>query len=320
MLNHVFLLQINSIEGNQSDGGKFWNSFTAGESTETDSVISDSLSQAANSHMFQSSTSPTPHQQPHHSSSAERGSVTSPLPGHAPTYTGLGYAEITPGDSISVVDNTSTVSSHHNGTFSFKFNYGNKTHRFRHDGSNFKSLKEVIQQKIMVEHLSLSQSYVNVQGENEEEDWLTIAYLDDEDDQVLMTSDADLADSIQLARKSGLDRVRLFVHDAVAEAVAKDKEEKKEMNQSYALEQIPASQPTTEGYKMDVSSVETSKENLQELSEEEEEEVKKKRDISSEYNLPIPQEMLLPAAITFLGVVILGVFTISKLTSNNSRY
>ncbi|KAI8886025.1 CBS-domain-containing protein [Backusella circina FSU 941] len=334
-LTYVTLEQINSIEGNQSDGGKFWNSITAGESTETDSVISDSLSQAANSHMFQSSTSPIPHHQPpHHSISAERsGSVTSPLPGHAPTYTGLGYAEITPGDSISVVDNTSTVSSHVNGTFSFKFNYGSKTHRFRHDGSNFKSLKEVIQQKIMVEHLSLSQSYVNVQGENEEEgeDWLTIAYLDDEDDQVLMTSDADLADSIQLARKSGLDRVRLFVHDAVAEAVAAAEQKEKElmMSQSVsALQQIPASQPTTEGYKMETS-MEVSKENLQELSDDEQEveedktKSKKKgttRDISNEYNLPIPQEMLLPAAITFLGVVILGVFTISKLTSNNSRY
>lgn len=46
----------------------------------------------------------------------------------------------------------------------------------------------------------------------------------------------------------------------------------------------------------------------------------KKRDIAAEYNLPIPQDMLLPAAITFLGVVILGVFTISKLTGANTRY
>ena len=42
---------------------------------------------------------------------------------------------------------------------------------------------------------------------------------------------------------------------------------------------------------------------------------KHKRDDDAQFDLPIPQEMLLPAAITFLGVVILGVFTITKFTS-----
>lgn len=229
------------------------------------------------------------------------------LPGHTPTFTGLGYAELTPADSASVVhsDRHSTVSSSHlqgnnNGnTFSFKFNYGNKTHRFRHDIHDFKGLLDVIQQKIMVEHLNISQSYVAV---GDESDWLTVAYLDDEEDQVLMTSDTDLHDAVELAKKSGLDRVRLFVHDSLADALAEQQqtEQKKEV-------------------------VETKKEeDLSEIVEEEEEVVvpkkkKQRRDVAAEYNLPIPQDLLLPAAITFLGVVILGVFTISKLTSNNSN-
>ena len=42
---------------------------------------------------------------------------------------------------------------------------------------------------------------------------------------------------------------------------------------------------------------------------------KHKRDDDAQFDLPIPQEMLLPAAITFLGVVILGFFTITKFMS-----
>ncbi|KAL9539685.1 hypothetical protein MBANPS3_010121 [Mucor bainieri] len=348
-LTYATLEQINSIEGNQGDGGKFWSSIAAGDHTETESAISDSLSQAANSHMFQPSS-------PQYEHSA-RLSSTSPMPGHAPTYTGLGYAaELTPADSASVVhdDNHSTVSSHINNTFSFKFNYGNKTHRLRHDSSNFQGLLEVIQQKIMVEHLSISQSYIAVGRENDkhDEDWLTVAYLDDENDQVLMTCDSDLADAVQIARKSGLDRVRLFVHDSLADAVAeqqklqKKQQEEELANSSQIMTDVPASQPTTLGHLLASTSPVTENRKLEDLSEiaetdeeeqeEEEEELvskkkkprslssshaSKKRDIAAEYNLPIPQDMLLPAAITFLGVVILGVFTISKLTGgSNTRY
>ncbi|KAG1240366.1 hypothetical protein G6F68_017733 [Rhizopus microsporus] len=68
----------------------------------------------------------------------------------------------------------------------------------------------------MTEHLSLSQSYVAVHHK-EDENWLTVAYVDDENDQVLMTCDSDLIDSVQIAKKAGMDRVRLFVHDSMAE-------------------------------------------------------------------------------------------------------
>ncbi|RCI00161.1 hypothetical protein CU098_005249 [Rhizopus stolonifer] len=309
---------------------------TAADQAETESAISDSLSQAANSHMFQLPLSPQYEQ-----------SRTSPMPGHAPTFTGLGYAaELTPADSVSHNNDDvhSTVSSHINNTFSFKFNYGNKTHRFRHDINDFQGLLEMIQQKIMTEHLSISQSYVAVHGSND--DWLTVAYLDDENDQVLMTCDSDLADAVQIAHRSGLDRVRLFVHDALAEAAEQQHKKEELANSMQAMANVPPSQPTTLGQLLEpvsspVSPVpkqqtpslvndDSSDDTEQEESEEEEQTVKhkkkrlsasKKRDILAEYNLPIPQDMLLPAAITFLGVVILGVFTISKLTSSsNSRY
>lgn len=339
----------------------------AGDHTESESVLSDSLSQAANSRMFHS---PSPHTE-----------TSSHLHGHAASYAGLGYPEITPGDSASVAngdDGRSTVSSHVQGTFSFKFNYGNKTHRFRCEYHNYAALREIVRQKIMAEHLSLSQSYVKVaDGEGDDQDaegsrrdddsWLNIAYLDDENDEVLMTCDADLADAVQLARKSGQDRVRLFVHDAIAEQQQQQQQQAATASHEEvaASLEVPSGKPTisvidtseeqhksgssdgeeAEGAKSTKrqrgkrhshrgseeaeDGEETSTENSSECDDDEmkgkgrhrrhQKRASRKRDIAAEYNLPIPQEMLLPAAITFLGVVILGVFTITKLTGSSDR-
>ncbi|KAG0747582.1 hypothetical protein G6F57_004229 [Rhizopus arrhizus] len=289
-LTYATLEQINSIEGNQGDGSKFWHSIAGGDQTESDSVISESLSHAANSPLFQNEH------------------AILPMPGHAPTYTGLGYSELTPADSASGIhdnDNTSTVSSHINNTFSFKFNYANKTHRFRHDIGNFANFLETIQQKIMTEHLSLSQSYVAVHHK-EDENWLTVAYVDDENDQVLMTCDSDLIDSVQIAKKAGMDRVRLFVHDSMAE------EQSSIVDQQQLTIEQPVTPPVIPEPVIQKKPVKR-KENTEEKDRVSVE--KKKRHVKPEYDLPIPQDLVLPAAITFLGVVILGVFTISRLSA-----
>ncbi|CAO3667340.1 unnamed protein product [Rhizopus stolonifer] len=267
-LTYATLEQINSIEGNQGDGSKFWHSIAAADQAETESIISESLSQAANSPLFSTESSP--------------------LPGHTPTYTGH-PVEILPIDSASVTqDNLSTVSSNHNDTFSFKFNYGGKTHRFRHKVGNFASFLETIEQKVMTEHLSLSQSYVAVHPK-EECHWLTVAYVDDEDDQVLMTCDSDVIDSVEIAKKSGLDRVRLYVQDP------------------NVVEPPTVVTPTV--VTPPPSVIEKKQPRRKEVV------VEKKKRYEPDYELPIPQEMVLPAAITFLGVVILGVFTVSRLSA-----
>lgn len=334
----------------------------AGDHTETDSAISDSLSQAANSHMFQPPVSPHPDRTMSPHSHAGIGGSQHPA-----------YSEVMPGDSTSVAnadDNRSTVSSHAAaGTFAFKFNYGSKAHRFRCEYSSYAVVRDHVRQKIMADHLSLSQSYVKVEAEEQEHDddnWLNIAYLDDEDDEVLMTCDSDLQDAVELARKQGHDRVRLFVHDAVAEQQQQQKaaeeaaaaaatqasvEESMTTTQSGTMD-APPGQPTISA--MQQQQVENEDDNDKQhqrsirrrhrhrhdnedstdtesaTSEDEEEEGQMerqrrrhrrrggKRDAAADLNLPIPQEMLLPAAITFLGVVILGVFTITKLTGSSS--
>ncbi|KAI7886245.1 CBS-domain-containing protein [Lichtheimia hyalospora FSU 10163] len=379
-LTYATLDQINSIEGHGSEnGGKFWHSMMAGDNTETESAISDSLSQAANSHMFPSPASPHPDR------------TLSPHSHHHSPYSHTGYPEITPGDSASMAngdDMRSTVSSHVQGTFSFKFTYGNKTHRFRCEDSNYMALRDIVRQKIMADHLTLSQSYVKVGDETHNNDddrddsWLSISYLDDEDDKVLLASDADMEDAVHLARKLGQDRVRLFVQDSMAPQQANNDTQS---SQSLMTTQpnpddihVPAGQPTISvappppptttttpldppdvtrdennnrsvGKKhrhmrrrQQVDSDVTSSSDISDRSESDSDmsdydsdvryssgsgsrrrrykrqqrRAKQKRDGAAQFDLPIPQEMLLPAAITFLGVVILGVFTITKFTAH----
>ncbi|KAI9312135.1 hypothetical protein BX666DRAFT_855050 [Dichotomocladium elegans] len=324
-----------------------------GDHTETESMISDSLSQAANSHIFPSPSSPHPDRTltPH---------------SHTPSnsaYSGVGYSEITPGDSASMAngdDMQSTLSSHGNGTFAFKFNYGNKTHRFRCVFNNYAELREAVRQKIMADHLSLSQSFVKVGKDvnnDQDDDWLNIAYLDDEDDQVLLTCDADLQDAVLLARKLGQDRVRLFVQDTMASdetpasyaqpeieppivKIAAPAPEEHEVRQSRNAHREEHTVDDDAGSRIhksrhrsrrldDESEVSSSDSSLSETEDSGEEMrysrrhrrshgKKSKRDIAGDMGLPIPQEMLLPAAITFLGVVILGIFTITRFSGGSS--
>ena len=336
----------------------------AGDHTETDSAISDSLSQAANSHMFQPPISPQADRtMSPHSHAGIGGSSQHPA-----------YSEVMPGDSTSVAnadENRSTVSSHAAaGTFAFKFNYGTKAHRFRCEYSSYAVVRDHVRQKIMADHLSLSQSYVKVEAEEHDDDddnWLNIAYLDDEDDEVLMTCDSDLQDAVELARKQGHDRVRLFVHDAVTEQQQQQQkaaeaaaaaaqvsqpsvEESMTTTQSGTMD-APPGQPTISAMQqVENEDDENDKQHQRSIrrrqrhrhdnedssdiesatsDEEDEDQVERqqrrrhrrrggKRDAAADLNLPIPQEMLLPAAITFLGVVILGVFTITKLTGSSS--
>ncbi|CAO3597007.1 unnamed protein product [Absidia cylindrospora] len=379
-LTYATLGQINDIEGNGGEGGasKFWNNIAASgdHTTETDSAISDSLSQAANSHMFRSpSATPQPDMFPHASSS--------PYAGHQDP---IDDDLIQPGDSASMV-HRQRDHHHHNddmgsmlsstvstaiGTFSFKFNYGSKTYRFRSSDHSLGDVRAIVRQKIMVDHLSLSQSYVAIQSTTtksqsnqqdetehqqqsqdvEDDSWLTISYVDDENDQVLMTTDADVQEAVQLTKKMGRDRVRLFVHDTLLESMP---ELPSAQPTASRFSPVPPTTTTTSSPGLETNdatlssppppisaSVTTSppsrspsrqqskkgkltrrKATLVETSGDEDEDDEDEKDYAKEFNLPIPQELLLPAAVTFLGVVILGVFAISRLTGNspsNARY
>lgn len=300
-LTYVTLEQINSIQGNDGEGpmwSRFWDSFGAGDHNDTESQLSESQLLSANSNNHNRIISPEP--------SASFSQLQN-------------FAEITPNESASMVANNeeSSLSEHlshlpplKENIFSFKFTTTQgKTHRIASATDSFAVLLDSVYQKVAAEHASHT-------GDNQDlpvESWLSISYLDDEDDHVLMTSDADVEDAVKLARKMGQDRVKLFINDASI----------------IPAEPEPEQVPVVEAVQEVVPEVkeEVVEEFVQEeAGEEEEEEVenktkrrslKKVDEDKTKDVLGIPQELVLPAAITFLGVVIVGVFVLSRVGGSN---
>lgn len=258
--------------------GRFWDSFGAVDPTESSSQISDSSSHMNSRSMISNNISPQP--------STSLSQLKS-------------YSDISPNESASMVNynNNDQASSIAMGqdpdTFTFKFtSAGQKTHRVVCKPA-FNELLESVRVKLIPEH-----------GDDiGDEEWLSMSYLDDEEDQVLMSCDADVTDSVHLARKVGQTRVKLIVQDqktSQLEAISPS-----EINA--VLPATPYIESTPTPYTVSPPLPSTSVP------------APKKKSSSKKASLP-PKDnsLLLPAAIGFLGVVIVGVFAYSRVqqTSN----
>ncbi|KAI3551447.1 hypothetical protein CABS01_15042 [Colletotrichum abscissum] len=142
-----------------------------------------------------------------------------------------------------------------------------------------------------------------------------LSYLDDEGDSVSITTDNDLLESILLARQSRHEKVDLFVHDPEKPPVS-------------------AAPPTIETIALPTPPISATPDLRQrrayddeddEAEDEDEDESTIRRSRRSKHHAPVekeviagvPNELLLPGAIVTLAVVIVGVFTISRLTSSS---
>lgn len=340
-LTYATMEQINSIQGNDGEGpmwGRFWDSFGAADQHDTESQLSDPLSSQLLSAHSQSS-----HSNGNGNGNGNIARAISPEP--SASFSQLqGFSEITPNESASMVANNeesrSTMSedtramNKGDDVFSFKFTSdGGKTHRFASVYNSYAALLEAVRQKVIGEHLAhLGANPDDVPVES----WLSISYLDDEEDQVLITSDSDVLDAVKLARKMGQDRVKLFVHDAtekeqeavaVEEPVAAVIEPPAVAVEEKVLEPVapPAVTPApptiqvTEPHQEKKSKRRSMRKQVETSdSEEEEEDSHRGRNKQQGATVAgIPQELVLPAAIAFLGVVIVGVFAFSRVSSNH---
>lgn len=261
---------------------RFWDSFGA----ESESQASDPLS----SHMQPSAMS-----------------AISPEPSASLSQL-QGFSEITPNESASMVANnddgaSSILSSHrmsrqhsrasHDNSFAFKFtSFGGKTHRFNSPCNNYAKLLETVRQKVT------SERHSPAAGVEKEPEWLSISYLDDENDEVLITSDADVLDAVQLARKSGHDRVKLIIQDTTT-ATAAVPPPSPVRNEAPPPARSQTASPTLTNGRATPRAKRHRPRKVEEEIQEEEEPL-------------LPQELMLPAAIAFLGVVILGVFAYTR--------
>lgn len=252
--------------------GRFWDSFGAVDIAESGSQISDASSHLHSRSMISNTISPQP--------STSLSQLKS-------------YSDISPNESASMVnysnqDQVSSVAMTDDPTkFTFKFTSAkNNTHRVVCK-PEFNELLESVRVKLLPEH-----------GDDVgDQEWLSMSYLDDEEDSVLMSCDADVTDAVNLSKKVGQTRVRLLVQDQTQQKVTSNVDAYTNPP-SVIKEQttIPPLSPAT----APVATAQIKKKSIKK---------------STPPSLPAAKQvdLLLPAAIGFLGVVIIGVFSYSKL-------
>ncbi|KAI8597482.1 hypothetical protein EDD21DRAFT_310767 [Dissophora ornata] len=278
-LTYATMEQINSMNTKDSESGPmwshFWNSAAMADGDEG-SVISESMA-------------PSSIMSPGHATSPSSHQAMQPFPG-----------EIFPNESASVVaeDRSELIHKHseeESTTFVFKFKspMSNTVHRFTADFTDLNRLRETILEKEPFGPESdPSQSALLAE--------FNISYLDDEQDYVMMTSDADLADSVSIAKKQGQNRVMLYVADPRASTILPPNNAAASTVSAAVPVATPVSVPEEQARAPvePVAPVETPKKAPSEL----------KRMLES-----IPDEYLLPGALVTLSVTIIAVFAIARL-------
>lgn len=284
-----------SEEKSDSSGpmwGKFFDALNTAQDDDTTSVISERPD--------------TPSRPSFHNRGMS--SVTSPI------------SEIQPNDSASAVDETSESGAKgaessiappnlpvDDGTYVFKFRTpSGRTHRFQARYDSFDLLRDIVAGK-----LSSDPFFTPVQDKSTPDaSVFSLSYTDDEGDSVTMTADGDIADAVRIARGQRSDRVVLLVDGGkVWEDFARVIGGEPAVKELQEIEHV-------------VKGVEVEEERMVEPEADPAKEATfgKKGVVHAQTNLAkeeliggvLPKEMLLPAAVGFLGVVILGVFIASR--------
>lgn len=195
--------------------------------------------------------------------------------------------------SSTLTTNTTATSSHsissstqyqHNddvddGIFTFKFNHHNKTYRFRSSVNDFDMLYKMIKNKL--ENIFSNEV-------EKEKTTINIYYMDEDQDKVVMNTNSDVMESIKVARCMGLDRVKLFI--ILDDSLLYYNKNNKKLNND--------------------TRVTNNNNNGNDNNNNNKNNNKKKT------TLPNSQGMNhWPMAVTFFGVIIIGVFSFSKIYS-----
>ncbi|KAF8971547.1 hypothetical protein BDZ97DRAFT_1650955 [Flammula alnicola] len=314
-LTYATLEQMNAMAGesaqNESEGGPMWGRFfdsighDDGESVLSGSHHPTDLRSFAsmNDHLQQS-----PHSEvhPNDSASVMDDDHVSALEGYA-RQKGLSV----PGGAVLIpVDD---------GTYVFKFRTpSGRTHRFQSRHDDVEHLREIVAGKLATDPF-----FTEYEAPPDEDAAACpdpidfhLSYTDADGDTVLITSDHDVAEAVKIARGAGTDRVVLFVQGGkgwteagagkseakAAEVTAAAAQEAREVEKA---EQVATPVPGPAA-----AIVIPAKEAVPEPVH------RGHHAHGGDEVLGIPKDLLLPASIGALAVVIIGVFTISRLTSN----
>ncbi|KAF9535546.1 hypothetical protein CPB83DRAFT_779613 [Crepidotus variabilis] len=313
-LTYATLEQMNAMAGdnlssNDNEGGPMWGRFF------------DSIGQDEDGSLISGSN--------RHGTGTDLQSFPSMLEHRSPT------SEVHPNDSASVIDDDhiSAISGYarkggvpvpvDDGTYVFKFRTpSGRTHRFQSRHDNVEHVREIVSGKLATDPFFTDFKPASADSPIPDPIDFTLSYTDEDGDIVLITSDHDVTDAVKMARSTGTDRVVLFVQGGkgwenesgkseakAAEVTAAAQKEVKEVEKTEAVTPdfaTPDSMATP--VPPPVAIIPTPHQTHHRAHEPKH---------GGEDVFGIPKDMLLPASIGALAVVIIGVFTISRLSSNN---
>lgn len=264
----------------QDDEGPAWNKFWLSMDHESDSMVSGGHSQQPH----------TPHR-----------SVVSP------DLTRSGYDHsLLPNDSASHHgdEHSELVSQNHGAEpaatpFPFKFKApGGRVHRVNVLTTNgVADLVSQVTAKLGKEVEAVGGEPVVEEGRLSNTGY-ALSYLDNEGDTVSITTDHDMTDAIDLARRANRDKVDLFVHDPTQPPIPATVEPQHVKIVTPAEEQSPAEEASSED-----SPVSKPRPQQQAAPSQLPDE---------QFIAGVPNDLLLPGAIVTLAAVIVGVFILSR--------
>ena len=329
---------IGAEAGGETAGGPLWSRFFssfagAGADGDTESVVSDS--QAPTSSLAPQTPGALPVAPRHlrHDSQFGNGS-TSP-------------SEIHPNDSASVMNDEDEVTSdlvgpnlaRHNGknsstvlsaavlpaampiddgTYLFKFlSPSGTTHRFVARYDNYSTVRDIINGKLASDPFFVQDKATKVieTGAVVDPTDFVINYTDDDGDLVLLGSDHDLEDGVRTARMQGKDRVLLVIKGGKGweNATATSAELQKTESSKSAMLKVVQEEDDDDDQKTKVDADETDYMNA--TSKRKLNHIKATTHQEELVFGFLQKDMVLPAAIAFLGITVIGVFALSRPSS-----
>jgi len=305
-LTYATLEQMNAMsaeaagENAEPEGGPMWGRFfdSIGGQEDTESVMSGSHI-PPDAHAFQhkqSQLQQSPHSEVHPNDSA------SVVDDDEPESALAAYPKKKEAVIRSVMGTTASVPVD-DGTYVFKFRTpSGRTHRFQARHDNVENLRDIISGKLSTDPFFTEFKPADESVPPPDPLDFVLSYTDADGDTVVITSDTDVTDAVKIARLAKTDRVVLFIQGGkgwseegagksevkAAEVSAAAKEQEKEVDKAEAT--LPEGVTFTPPNHVHVPQDEI---------------------------FGVPKELLLPASIGVLAVVIVGVFAISRMTRDN---
>ncbi|MBW0496982.1 hypothetical protein O181_036697 [Austropuccinia psidii MF-1] len=315
-LTYATLEQVNSISSDgQTDesSGPVWNRFFA-SFAQAGSIDEDSTSVLSGSHVGPGEPHPaTPNTRLKTSQYGRNIGLETP------------GSEITPNDSASVLQDelessfaAQSLSSsqphaaanpldYEDGTYLFKFIApSGSAHRFQARYDNYEFVREIILGKIEIDPFISEYDPTSSLPRPDPNDF-QLAYFDDDNDLVLISSDQEIIDSVNVAKKQLKDRVVLHLRGGKSWGDA-ELTKKKNANLVTRMQAVTEA----EEIKRDEDEEKEARESPSEGASKTRKKQLKMNVREGDAIAGVSKELFLPAAIGFLGVVILGVFLASR--------